>query len=266
MEKTLIRKDHSGLSENELLAMIDQSRLPAHVAIIMDGNGRWAARKGLPRLLGHKKGMEVVKDIITVSSNLGIKALTLYAFSLENWRRPPKEVDALMSLLALYLQKEIKMMMEKGIRFKTIGRMEDLPKEARAWVDKAKTETAGNTGMVLNLALSYGGRWEMMEAAKRFAADAASGKVSPESLDEAAFSGYMDTAGLPELDLLIRTSGEVRVSNFLLWQMAYAELYFTEALWPDFRARDLYEAILDYQGRQRRFGMTGEQLGRGNAV
>jgi undecaprenyl diphosphate synthase len=266
LEKTLIRKDNSGLSESELLALIDRARVPAHVAIIMDGNGRWAARKGLPRLLGHKKGMEVVKDIIAVSSNLGIKALTLYAFSLENWRRPPKEVEALMSLLAIYLQKEIKMMMEKGIRFKTIGRMEDLPKEARAWVDKARAETAGNTGMVLNLALSYGGRWEMMEAAKRFAADAVSGKASTESLDEASFSGYMDTAGLPELDLLIRTSGEVRVSNFLLWQMAYAELYFTEALWPDFRARDLYEAILDYQGRQRRFGMTGEQLGRGNAV
>jgi undecaprenyl diphosphate synthase len=266
LEKTITAKNTAGLSEKELLAMIDQAKVPAHVAIIMDGNGRWAARRGLPRLLGHKKGMEVVKDIITVSSNLGIKALTLYAFSLENWRRPPKEVEALMSLLALYLQKEIRMMMEKGIRFKTIGRMEDLPKEARSWVDKAKAETAGNTGMVLNLALSYGGRWEMMEAAKRYAAAAAEGSVSPESLDEATFSGFMDTAGLPELDLLIRTSGEVRVSNFLLWQMAYAELYFTDALWPDFGARDLYEAILDYQGRQRRFGMTGEQLGRGNAI
>ena len=266
MEKTHTVKDTSGLSEKELLAAIDQARVPAHVAIIMDGNGRWAARRGLPRLLGHKKGMEVVKDIVTVSSNLGIKALTLYAFSLENWRRPPKEVEALMSLLSIYLRNEIKMMMEKGIRFKTIGRMEDLPKEARSWVDKAKAETAGNTGMVLNLALSYGGRWEVMEAAKRFAAAAAEGRVTPESLDEATFAGFMDTAGLPELDLLIRTSGEVRVSNFLLWQMAYAELYFTDALWPDFRARDLYEAILDYQGRQRRFGMTGEQLGRGNAV
>jgi len=266
LEKSLTVKDTSGLSEKELLAMIDQARVPAHIAIIMDGNGRWAARRGLPRLLGHKKGMEIVKDIITVSSNLGVKALTLYAFSLENWRRPPKEVEALMSLLALYLQKEIRMMMEKGIKFRTIGRIDDLPKEARSWVDKAKASTAGNNGMVLNLALSYGGRGEMMEAAKRFAADAMSGKVSPESVDEAAFSGYMDTAGLPELDLLIRTSGEVRVSNFMLWQMAYAELYFTDALWPDFRARDLYEAILDYQGRQRRFGMTGEQLGRGNAV
>ena len=262
MENAVIAK---GLTKEELLARLDPSRLPRHVAIIMDGNGRWAAKRGLPRLAGHKKGMDVVRGIVTAASNLGIKALTLYAFSMENWKRPPREVEALMSLLTFYLQKEINMMMRENIRFSTIGRTEDLPKEARAWIEKAKRETAGNTGMVLNLALSYGGRWEIMEAARRLAKDLAGGKAA-EPMTEEEFSTYFDTAGLPELDLVIRTSGEMRVSNFLLWQIAYAELYFTDALWPEFGEKELLAAVIDYQGRQRRFGMTGEQIGRTDAL
>lgn len=262
MENTLTGagKKIEDLSLEELLALIDRSRLPRHLAIIMDGNGRWAKGKGLPRIAGHKKGMEVVREVVTSCSNIGIEALTLYAFSLENWRRPPREVDALMSLLTLYLQKEISLMKRNNIRFSTIGRLEDLPKEARSWVERAKRETAGCTGMVLDLALSYGGRWEILEAARRVAREALAGRFSPDTLTEESFSRHLDTAGLPDLDLVIRTSGEMRVSNFLLWQMAYAELYFTDALWPDFSERGLLAALLDYQGRQRRFGKTGEQL------
>lgn len=265
---TLIKKceDYRNLTREELVERLDPARLPRHVAIIMDGNGRWAAKKGLPRIAGHKKGMDVVRNIITCCSDMGIKALTLYAFSIENWRRPPREVNALMSLLTLYLQKEISMMMRNNIRFTTIGRVEDLPKEAREWISKAKSETASNTGMALDLALSYGGRWEIMEAAKRLALDLKAGRVDPDGMTEESFSGYLDTRGLPELDLVIRTSGEMRVSNFLLWQVAYAELYFTDLFWPDFTERDLLAAFLDYQGRERRFGKTGEQLGRGDAL
>jgi len=250
------------LDTEELLRMIDPARLPEHLAIIMDGNGRWAARRGLPRIAGHKKGMEVVRNIVTNCSDLGIKTLTLYAFSLENWRRPAKEVEALMSLLTLYLRKELALIKKHKIRFATIGRLEDLPKEARSWIDKAKRETEDNRGMVLDLALSYGGRGEVVDAARRFHEDAAAGRISPEELDEERFAGYLDTGALPELDFVIRTSGEMRISNFLLWQVAYAELYFTDSLWPDFTERDLLAALLDYQGRQRRFGKTGDQLGR----
>lgn len=252
---------YAGLSTRELLANLDPARLPRHVAVIMDGNGRWAARKGLPRVAGHKKGMDTVREVVTACSKLGIKALTLYAFSLENWRRPPREVEALMSLLTLYLQSELNLMKEQDIRFVTIGRTGELPKAAREWMEKAAKETAGNKGMSLVLALSYGGRGEIVDAAARFARDAAAGKVAPDALDEAMFTGYLDTAGLPDPDLMIRTSGEMRISNFLLWQMAYAELYFTDALWPDFGERDLLIALTDYQGRERRFGQTGGQLG-----
>ncbi|HEY9074409.1 MAG TPA: isoprenyl transferase, partial [Desulfobaccales bacterium] len=259
-------KNYLDLSREELLALVDPGRLPRHMAIIMDGNGRWAAKRGLPRIAGHKKGMDVVRDVVKACSRRGIPALTLYAFSLENWRRPPREVSALMSLLAVYLQREISLMKRENIRFQTIGRLEDLPKEARAWVEKAKAETASNTGMVLDLALSYGGRWEITEAAKKMAAAINAGRIDPSGIDEKVFSSYLDTDGLPDLDLVIRTSGEKRVSNFLLWQMAYAELYFTESLWPDFTERDLLIAILDYQGRQRRFGKTSEQLGTDNGL
>jgi undecaprenyl diphosphate synthase len=254
------------LTKEELIAKLDPQRMPGHVAIIMDGNGRWANGRGLPRVAGHKKGMDAVRTAVTACSRLGIKALTLYAFSLENWRRPRKEVDALMSILTIYLQKELALMMENNIRFVTIGRTEDLPRAARDWTDKVKAETAGNTGMVLNMALSYGGRWEITEAARKLVREALSGKTAPDEVTEEAFAARLDSAGLPELDLMIRTSGEMRISNFLLWDMAYAELYFTEALWPDFGERDLLLAFNDYQGRQRRFGRTGEQLGREDAL
>ncbi len=249
------------MSVRELSDMLEPERLPRHVAVIMDGNGRWAAKRGLPRVAGHKKGMDSVREIVTACSRLSIEALTLYAFSNENWRRPPREVEALMSLLTLYLEKELSLMMEKNIRFTAIGRLDDLPASARKWVDKVKRETAGNTGMVLDLALSYGGRTEILDAVKRVVGDSQAGKIMPGMLSEEVFSGYLDTSGLPEPDLVIRTSGERRVSNFLLWQIAYAELYFTDALWPDFGERELLAALVDYQGRQRRFGLTGEQVG-----
>jgi len=258
-------KKLSDCTREELLARLDHGRIPRHVAIIMDGNGRWANNRGLPRVAGHKKGMDAVKTVVTAASDIGIKALTLYAFSLENWRRPHKEVDALMSLLTLYLQKELGQMQAKGVRISFIGRLEDLPRSAREWAERARKETAGNTGMVLNIALSYGGRWEIVEAARKFAAGVAGGNASPADLTEETFAGLLDSSGLPELDLMIRTSGEMRISNFLLWDMAYAELYFTEDLWPDFGERELLAALVDYQGRQRRFGRTGEQLGRTDA-
>ncbi|HLB25672.1 MAG TPA: isoprenyl transferase [Nitrospirota bacterium] len=246
-------------------ALVDGARLPRHMAIIMDGNGRWAKGRGLPRIAGHRKGMEVVREVVTCCSELGIPALTLYAFSLENWRRPEREVGALMSLLVLYLQRELKLMMDNNIRFATIGRLDDLPREARELIERTRRDTTGNTGMTLDLALSYGGRWEITEAAKKLAVEAKAGLIEPGDVDERAFERFLETSGLPELDLVIRTSGEMRVSNFLLWQMAYAELYFTDALWPDFTEKDLLAALLDYQGRQRRFGKTGEQL-RGDDV
>jgi len=239
-----------------LRARLDTAGLPKHIAIIMDGNGRWAVRRGKPRIMGHKRGAEIVRDVVEQCRELGIGVLTLYAFSDENWGRPRQEVSFLMNMLGGYLRSEIATMKANGIRFRTIGRTERLPKTAQKWIEKAASETAGNTGMVLNLALSYGGRGEILEAVRRAAA---SGE-SMADLDEERFSARLDTAGLPDPDLIIRTSGEKRISNFLLWQAAYAELYFTDVLWPDFDEQELLTALLDYQGRQRRFGLTGEQL------
>ncbi len=240
----------------ELRARVDKSALPKHIAIIMDGNGRWALRRGLPRIAGHKRGVETVRRITEESRMIGIPVLTLYAFSDENWGRPKEEVGFLMDMLGSFLKAEIATMKRNGIRFRTVGRIERLPASARNWVDRAMSETAGNSGMVLNLALSYGGRGEILEAVKRMRA--ANGAVA--ELTEEVFSSYLDTAGLPDPDLIIRTSGEQRISNFLLWQAAYAELYFTDTLWPEFEEQDLVAAILDYQGRQRRFGLTQDQL------
>jgi len=234
------------------------SSLPRHVAIIMDGNGRWAVRRGLPRIMGHKRGAETVRNVVEQCRKLGIQVLTLYAFSDENWGRPRQEVSFLMNMLGGYLRSEIKTMKANGIRFRTIGRTDRLPKTAQKWVEKAMSETAGNAGMVLNLALSYGGRGEILEAIKRIGS---SGSI-PGELDEQQFSAALDTAGLPDPDLIVRTSGEKRISNFLLWQGAYAELYFTDILWPDFNEKELLAALLDFQGRQRRFGLTEEQLER----
>ena len=240
----------------ELSARVDMNSLPKHVAIIMDGNGRWALRRGLPRVAGHKKGVDTVRRVTEQCRRLGISVLTLYAFSDENWRRPKQEDGFLMNMLGTFLKAEIATMKTNDIKFRTIGRTERLPTSAQEWIEKAVSETAGNAGMVLNLALSYGGRGEILEAVKRIH----SANVSASDLTEEVFSSHLDTAGLPDPDLIIRTSGEKRISNFLLWQAAYAELYFTDTLWPDFDEKDLLTAILDYQGRQRRFGLTQEQL------
>jgi len=240
----------------ELRGRLDMAGLPKHVAVIMDGNGRWAVRRGMPRVIGHKKGAETVRQVTEQCRHLGIAVLTLYAFSDENWGRPKQEVSFLMDMLGSFLKAEIKTMKENGIRFRTIGRTERLPVTARKWVERAMSETAGNTGMVLNLALSYGGRGEIVEAIRRMQAV----NASFAGLTEETFSAHLDTAGLPDPDLIIRTSGEKRISNFLLWQAAYAELYFTDTPWPDFDEKELLLALLDYQGRQRRFGLTEEQL------
>jgi undecaprenyl diphosphate synthase len=222
----------------------------------MDGNGRWALRRGLPRVAGHKRGAETVRRITEVCRGLGVSVLTLYAFSDENWGRPKQEIGFLMDMLGSFLKAEIATMKANGIKFRTIGRIERLPSSAQSWIERAMKETASNSGLVLNLALSYGGRGEILEAIKRsMAAGSAAGPLTEE-----AFASYLDTAGLPDPDLIIRTSGEKRISNFLLWQAAYAELYFTDTLWPDFGERSLFEALIDYQGRQRRFGLTEEQL------
>jgi undecaprenyl diphosphate synthase len=241
----------------ELRERLDDEGLPRHVAIIMDGNGRWAQRRHLPRIFGHKRGAERVRAVVEQCRKLGIGVLTLYAFSDENWGRPREEVGFLMDMLGRYLKTEIATMKANGIRFRTIGRIERLPKGARKWVEKAEEETAMNSDMVLNLALSYGGRGEILQAIKRMAA---AGDL-PEDLREEHLAAHLDTAGLPDPDLIIRTSGEQRISNFLLWQAAYAELYFTDVLWPDFDGKQLLRALIDYQGRERRFGLTGAQVG-----
>jgi len=242
----------------QLRAQLDVNSLPKHVAVIMDGNGRWALRNGLPRVAGHKRGVDTVRRVTEQCRQYGIQVLTLYAFSDENWGRPKEEVGFLMDLLGTFLKAEIATMKGNGIRFRTIGRIERLPASIQAWIQRALSETEKNTGMVLNVALSYGGRGEILEAIKRMrSADTAAADVTEET-----FSSFLDTAGLPDLDLIIRTSGEKRISNFLLWQAAYAELYFTDTLWPDFEERDLLAALLDYQGRQRRFGLTQDQLAR----
>ena len=249
-----MKKKEPGIAE--LRGRLDPGSLPKHIAVIMDGNGRWAVRRGLPRIMGHKRGAETVRNVVEQCRKLGIGVLTLYAFSDENWGRPRQEVSFLMNMLGGYLRSEIATMKTNGIRFRTIGRTERLPKTAQKWVEKAVAETTRNAGMVLNLALSYGGRGEILEALRRVRSAA----EAPAELDEERFSAYLDTAGLPDPDLIIRTSGEKRISNFLLWQAAYAELYFTDVLWPDFNEKELLTALLDYQGRQRRFGLTEEQL------
>lgn len=235
-------------------------KLPHHLAIIMDGNGRWAKARMLPRLMGHRKGVETVRMIVEESSRIGIAYLTLFAFSAENWSRPKTEVRSLMNLLKKYISREVPRMMRNNVRFNVIGNRNDLPADVCQALDEAMANTARNSGMTLTLALSYGSRQEILQAAKLFAVDVVQGRVPPESLSEDAFSGYLYTAGLPDPDLLIRTSGEMRISNFLLWQLAYAELYFTDINWPDFNCQELHRAIADFQSRERRFGMTGDQV------
>ncbi|HUA85651.1 MAG TPA: isoprenyl transferase [Bryobacteraceae bacterium] len=231
-----------------LARAIDAARLPAHIAVIMDGNGRWARRRGMPRVAGHKAGIGPVRSTVETGARLGLRALTLYAFSVENWKRPRSEIATLWTLLRIYLRAELEEMQRHDIRFTAIGRLNELPAHVRRELDAVIESTAGNRGMRLNLAINYGGRAEIVDAVKALIKDA------PGEIDEAAISARLYTAGMPDPDLLIRTSGEMRVSNFLLWQIAYAELYVTETLWPDFTRAELLRAILDFQKRQRRFG------------
>ena len=244
--------DH--LSEAELLALLDRSALPRHIAVIMDGNGRWAELRGLPRIAGHTEGVKSVREMITLCSDFGIKALTIYAFSQENWKRPALETNALMMLLEQYLQREMDALIENGVRFRAIGQIDNLPSSAFNWVRKVERSTAHLDKLHLTVALSYGGRSEIVTAVRQLVQDCVDGKVQPEAIDESTLEHYLSTHGLPDPDLLIRTSGEARISNFLLWQMAYTEMYFTPTLWPDFRRRDALLALLDYQKRDRRFG------------
>jgi undecaprenyl diphosphate synthase len=226
----------------------------------MDGNGRWAEQRGLPRIAGHRRGVETVKETVRRCRDLGITYLTLFAFSSENWQRPQEEVSALMGLLVRYLKSELKAMLKDDIRLHVIGETGRLPREVRQVLDETVSRTAGNQGMVLTLALSYGARGEMLRAVRCLAEEVRVGRMAPEEIDEAAFGRALDTRELPDPDLLIRTSGEMRISNFLLYQIAYAELHVTPVLWPDFSRKHLYEAIRSYQGRERRFGKTSTQV------
>jgi undecaprenyl diphosphate synthase len=239
-----------GSTEEALARQINFTRLPAHVAVIMDGNGRWAAQRHLPRVEGHRAGIESVREIVESSARLGIQVLTLYAFSVENWKRPVTEVSTLMTLLKRYLRLELNTLLRNDIRFRVIGRTEDLAPDIQRELSDAEAKTASNHGMLFNIALNYGGRAEIVEAAKRIMTSG----LSPDQLDEQQFASHLYTAGQPDPDLLIRTSGEMRVSNFLLWQIAYAEIWVTDTLWPDFRRQHLFEAILAYQKRERRYG------------
>jgi undecaprenyl diphosphate synthase len=239
-----------GSDEEALARQVDFDRLPRHVAVIMDGNGRWAAQRHLPRVEGHRAGIDAVRDIVETSARLGINVLTLYAFSVENWKRPAAEVSTLMLLLKRYLRLELNTLLRNNIRFNVIGRVQDLAPDVRTELKMAEQKTAGNAGMLFNIALNYGGRAEIVEAARALIASG----VHADDLDEQRFAGFLYTSGQPDPDLLIRTSGEMRVSNFLLWQIAYAEIWVTDTLWPDFRKRDLFGAILAYQKRDRRYG------------
>ena len=246
----LLTRAPAGSREESLARQVDFDRLPAHVAVIMDGNGRWAAQRHLPRVEGHRAGIDAVRDVVETSARLHIDVLTLYAFSVENWKRPPTEVAVLMGLLKRFLRLELENLLRNDIRFQVIGRQDELPADVRRELDIAQGRTRGNRGMLFSIALNYGGRAEIVEAARR----AIESGLQPSDLDEQRFADLLYTAGQPDPDLLIRTSGEMRVSNFLLWQIAYAEIWVTETLWPDFRAKHLLEAIVDYQKRDRRYG------------
>jgi undecaprenyl diphosphate synthase len=251
--------------EAELLEKLDPKRLPSHVAIIMDGNGRWAQRRHLPRIAGHRAGMKATRDVVETCSRLGLSCLTLYAFSLENWRRPETEVHFLMRLLREYVKRELASLMENNIRLLFVGRSGEIPAQVRKDMDDAMRQTAHNTGMKLVVALNYGGRAEITDAVNSILDSARANGVTSFRVDEQMISDHLYTAGLPDPDLLIRTSGEMRVSNFLLWQIAYAEIYITDALWPDFSRARLFEALRDFQKRERRFGGLGAAPARTSA-
>ena len=240
---------------------IDRNSLPRHVAIIMDGNGRWAEKKGGERIFGHRNGVESVRKVVEAAGELGVEYLTLYAFSTENWNRPRAEIDGLMALLTRAITNETNKLNENNVRLLVIGNVADLPKRVHKQLMQSVNFLSGNKGLTLVLALSYSGRWEITDAVKRMMADAASGKLDPDQVNSTMLESYLATSFMPDPELLIRTSGERRISNFLLWQLAYTELYFTPVLWPDYRKEHFYEAIIDYQRRERRFGKVSKKSG-----
>jgi undecaprenyl diphosphate synthase len=244
----------------QLREQIDSNKLPVHVAIIMDGNGRWARQRGLDRIFGHQQGVKAVREVIETAAELEIGYLTLYAFSNENWGRPDEEVSALMGIMIQSLSNETETLIKNNIRLKAIGDMERLSHEVRERLFETINLTSGSTGLTLIIALSYSSRWEITMAARRISNDCRNGILNPDSITEVDFEKYLNTSGTPDPELMIRTSGELRISNFLLWQVAYAEFYFTETLWPDFGKDDFYNAIIDFQKRERRFGKTSEQV------
>jgi len=248
MDFSQFAEPHS--EDDRLVRRIDLERLPRHIAVIMDGNGRWARERRLPRVAGHREGIASVRETVEMCARLGVEVLTLYAFSQENWKRPAAEVTTLMSLLRQYVRKELGTLLENNIRFKVIGHLEDLPENAQRELDRAVERTAGNDGLQFNIALSYGGRTEIVDACRALLRE----NADPATLSLESFAQHLYTAGQPDPDLLIRTSGELRVSNFLLWQIAYAEIWVTETLWPDFRREHLFQALIDYQHRERRYG------------
>ncbi|TAE28639.1 MAG: isoprenyl transferase [Cytophagales bacterium] len=239
---------------------IDPNNLPQHIAVIMDGNGRWAKQQGAARVFGHRSAIKAVREVTEGCAELGVKYLTLYAFSTENWNRPKFEVDALMQLLVHTIRGEMKTLMDNNVRLATIGHTESLPKDCQRELREAMQATEQNNGLTLVLALSYSGRWEILEAVRQIAEEVKAGTIASDAINEQTFGGYLTTRDMPDPELMIRTSGEMRISNFLLWQLAYSELYMPDVLWPDFRKPHLYEAILSYQNRERRFGKTSEQL------
>ena len=239
---------------SSILADVPREKFPRHIAVIMDGNGRWARERGQPRAFGHQEGMKAVKRAVEAAGELGVRVLSLYAFSQENWSRPRGEIDALMELLSSYIDSERRELLERGVQVRVMGDLARLSPGARGALEKLLRETASGEHLILNLGISYGGRWEIARAARDLARRAAAGTLDPECIDEERFAGALATAGLPDPDLLIRTSGEFRVSNFLLWQIAYTEIHVTEVLWPDFGPEDFFEAVYDFQRRERRFG------------
>jgi undecaprenyl diphosphate synthase len=244
----------------DLVRQIDRSALPAHIAIIMDGNGRWARKRGLPRVAGHRAGISAVREVVEASAELGVKVLTLYAFSVENWKRPHTEVSTLMQLLKEYLNKELENIHKNNIRFRTLGRTDQLDASVRRELEKGISRTSDNTGMIFNVALNYGGRAEIVDAVNEILRNGGRTAAANGGITETEFANHLYTAGLPDPDLLIRTSGELRISNFLLWQIAYAEIWVTDTLWPDFSKLHLYEAIIAFHKRERRYGGLHSQL------
>ncbi|MDR1371871.1 MAG: isoprenyl transferase [Dysgonamonadaceae bacterium] len=239
---------------------IDLNRLPRHVAIIMDGNGRWAQQRGMHRMMGHREGVVSVRKVIEAAGRLGVKYVTVYTFSTENWNRPKEEVDSLMTLMVTAIRNEAQDLMINNVHLRAIGDINRLPELTRRELEGCISETSNNTGVELTLALSYSSRWELTEAARKIAQEVQAGTLKAEDIDEQTIASHLSNHDVPEPDLLIRTGGEYRISNYLLWQIAYSELYFTDTLWPDFREEEFYKAIVDYQQRQRRFGKTGEQI------